>query len=374
MWSADDLGADRSGSSRVMEGSSWIAIRRAAGASTRPSPSPSRAGRPLLGFGWHKSPPTTWDEETGRGEAYFTFVYGANVAEVEVDAETGKVEVLNVTAAHDVGRAISPAMVRSQICGGIAMGLGYGVLENFGIDHGIPASWNLDEYLIATSLDMPEVEAIIVENPDPLGPFGAKSIGEPATEIAAPAIVNAIAHAVGRRVRDLPADLEMVLLGRRLTKVSPLATAPGFRGNGGTDMRRFRFSRIESLDELLDWKARFGTEARPIAGGTDLIVAMREGRPRSSSRSRSGTSRRTRELKGIRHRGGVGSGKGGTCVPRRSARDTCRDLAASSEIEEVGWASRGGRHPRSDRRRSATAARSAATSAMLRLAPTPFRR
>ncbi len=181
-------------------------------------------GRPLLGFGWHKSPRTTWDEEKGQGEAYFTFVYGANVAEVEVDAETGKVEVTKVTAAHDVGRAISPAMIRSQICGGIAMGLGYAILERFGIDDGIPTSWNLDEYLIATSLDMPEVEAIIVENPDPLGPFGAKSIGEPATEIAAPAIANAIAHAVGRRVRELPADLEMVLLGRRLTKISPIAT------------------------------------------------------------------------------------------------------------------------------------------------------
>jgi CO/xanthine dehydrogenase Mo-binding subunit len=184
-------------------------------------------GRPLLGFGWHKSPRTTWDEEKGQGDAYFTFVYGANVAEVEVDAETGKVEVTKVTAAHDVGRAISPAMIRSQIYGGIAMGLGYGTLERFGIDEGIPTSWNLDEYLIATSLDMPEVEAIIVENPDPLGPFGAKSIGEPATELAAPAITNAIAHAIGRRVRELPADLEMVLLGKRLTKLSPIATKTG---------------------------------------------------------------------------------------------------------------------------------------------------
>jgi CO/xanthine dehydrogenase Mo-binding subunit len=231
---ADDLGADRS---RLIARDGRIFVDRdpARGRSFDEAAALAFArGRPLLGFGWHKSPTTTWDEEAGRGEAYFTFVYGANVAEVEVDAETGKVTVLNVTAAHDVGRAISPAMVRSQIYGGIAMGLGYGVLENFGIDHGIPSSWNLDEYLIATSLDMPGVDAIIVENPDPCGPFGAKSIGEPATELAAPAIVNAIAHAVGRRVRDLPADLEMVLLGRRLTKVSPLATAPA---SGETEER-----------------------------------------------------------------------------------------------------------------------------------------
>jgi CO/xanthine dehydrogenase Mo-binding subunit len=175
-------------------------------------------GRPLLGFGWHKSPRTTWDEATGQGDAYFTFVYGANIAEVEVDVETGRVEVLKVTAAHDVGRAISPAMVRSQIYGGVAMGMGYGILERFGIDDGIPTSWNLDEYLIATAVDMPDVETVLVENPDPLGPFGAKSVGEPATEITAPAITNAIAHALGRRIRELPADLEMVLLGKRLRK------------------------------------------------------------------------------------------------------------------------------------------------------------
>jgi CO/xanthine dehydrogenase Mo-binding subunit len=173
-------------------------------------------GRPLLGFGWHKSPQTTWNETTGQGEAYFTFVYGANVAEVEVDMETGKVDVTRVFAVHDVGRAISPAMIESQIDGGIAMGLGYAVLERYGLQDGIPEVANFDEYLIATSLDMPEVTTLLVENPDPAGPFGAKSIGEPATEIAAPAIVNAIAHATGRRVRALPADLESVLLGERL--------------------------------------------------------------------------------------------------------------------------------------------------------------
>lgn len=173
-------------------------------------------GRPLLGFGWHKSPKTSWDEATGQGLAYFTFVYSANIAEVEVDMETGKVDVTRVCAVHDVGRAISPAMIESQIDGGIAMGLGYAVLERYGLQDGIPEVTNFDEYLVPTSLDMPEVKTVLVENPDPAGPFGAKSIGEPATEIAAPAIVNAIAHATGRRVRALPADLEGVLLGERL--------------------------------------------------------------------------------------------------------------------------------------------------------------
>lgn len=174
-------------------------------------------GRPLLGFGWHKAPRTTWNESDGQGEAYFTFVYSANVAEVEVDVETGKVDVLRVVAVHDVGRAISRAMIESQVGGGIAMGMGYALLERYGLDCGIPEAANFDEYLIPTALDMPEVATVLVENPDPAGPFGAKSIGEPATEIAAPAIVNAIAHATGRRVRALPADLESVLLGAPLS-------------------------------------------------------------------------------------------------------------------------------------------------------------
>ena len=96
------------------------------------------------------------------------------------------------------------------------MGLGYGTLEHYELHKGVPLARNLDEYLIATSMDMPAVDAILVENPDAVGPFGAKSIGGPATELAAPAIINAVAHATGRRVRELPADLESVLLGRRL--------------------------------------------------------------------------------------------------------------------------------------------------------------
>jgi len=175
-------------------------------------------GRSLLGFGWHKAPATSWDERRGSGDAYFTYVYSANVAEVDVDTETGKIDVIRVTAVHDLGKAISPAMVRSQICGGIAMGLGFGTLERFDSDWGIPATLNLDEYLIPTSLDMPEVAPIILENPDPAGPYGAKSIGEPATEIAAPAILNAVAHATGRRVTELPGDLETVLLGKHLMR------------------------------------------------------------------------------------------------------------------------------------------------------------
>jgi CO/xanthine dehydrogenase Mo-binding subunit len=177
-----------------------------------------RRGKPLYGFGWFKSPKTSWDEETGQGEAYFTFVYGCNVAEVEVDTETGKVDVVNFVACHDVGKAISRGGVLGQIYGGVAMGLGYGLLEEFDFEDAVPKQLNFDEYLIPTSMDVPSIKPIVVENEDAAGPFGAKSIGEPANEIAAPAIVNAITNATGKRVYELPANLERVLLGYKLTR------------------------------------------------------------------------------------------------------------------------------------------------------------
>jgi CO/xanthine dehydrogenase Mo-binding subunit len=175
-------------------------------------------GKPMIGLGWHKSPPTSWREEQGQGEAYFTFVYGANVAEVEVDTETGKVDVIDFVSVHDVGKAINRATVIGQICGGVAMGLGYGLLEEFDIEDGVPKQLNFDEYLIPTSMDVPRVRTIIVENEDPAGPFGAKSVGEPTNELAAPAIVNAICNATGKRIYEIPANLERVLLGHKLAR------------------------------------------------------------------------------------------------------------------------------------------------------------
>ena len=175
-------------------------------------------GKPIIGLGWHRSPPTSWHEEEGHGEAYFTFVYGANAAEVEVDTETGKVDVIDFVSVHDVGKAINRGMVVGQMCGGVAMGLGYGLLEEFELEDALPKQLNFDEYLIPTSMDVPRIKTIIVENEDPMGPFGAKSVGEPTNELAAPAIVNAITNATGKRIYELPANLERVLLGHKLTR------------------------------------------------------------------------------------------------------------------------------------------------------------
>jgi CO/xanthine dehydrogenase Mo-binding subunit len=177
-----------------------------------------KKGRPMYGFGWHKSPQTSWDEHNGQGEAYFTFVYGANVAEVEIDTETGKVDVVNFVSCHDVGKAINRNSVLGQFYGGIAMGLGYGLLEEFDFEDSVPKQLNFDEYLIPTSMDVPNITPIIVENEDAAGPFGAKSIGEPTNEIAAPAIINAIYNATGKRIYEIPATIERVLLGHKLTR------------------------------------------------------------------------------------------------------------------------------------------------------------
>lgn len=172
----------------------------------------------LSAYGWYKGPEISWDEEKGCGNPYFTYVYGCQIAEVEVDTGTGELTVLEMAAAHDVGRAINPANVKGQIYGGVMMGLGYGIMEELEVERGMIKAKNFHDYLIPTIKDMPDIKPVIVENPDPDGPFGAKSIGEPTLELGSAAIANAVAHASGRRIRSLPLNLERVLIGRSLHK------------------------------------------------------------------------------------------------------------------------------------------------------------
>jgi len=158
-------------------------------------------------FGVFKAPRVTWDEHTGQGDAYFTWVYGCQAVELTVNKKTGKVKLLNAVAAHDVGHAVNPEMVRGQIYGGMAMSAGFGLHEEVKAPDGRMTTLNLNTYRIPRSMDMPEMKAIIVENPDPVSPTGAKSIGEPANEIFAPAIANAIYHATGQRHCSSPIRL-----------------------------------------------------------------------------------------------------------------------------------------------------------------------
>ena len=155
-------------------------------------------------FGYFQAPSVTWDEETGQGDAYFTYVYSCQAAEVEVDRKTGKVKVLKVTAAHDIGKAINKEMVEGQIFGGIVQGMGMALIEDIIMVDGHIQQTNLNKYKIPKATDMPDMQAIIVENPDPTSPTGAKGIGEPALEITAPAIANAVYNATGYRSYSMP--------------------------------------------------------------------------------------------------------------------------------------------------------------------------
>jgi len=137
----------------------------------------------------------------------------AYFAEVEVDTETGEVKVLKFITAVDCGTAINPMTVEGQCEGGIQEGLGYALTEDFFVNKetGVLESDNFTTYKMPGSLDMPETEIIIINKPDPKGPFGAKGVGEPALVGIAPAIANAIYDAVGVRVTDLPITPEKVL-------------------------------------------------------------------------------------------------------------------------------------------------------------------
>jgi len=146
------------------------------------------------------------------GMPHVLFVFGAQIARVEVDPELGDVEVTHLTAVHDVGRVISKAGVEGQIEGGIAMGLGYALYENMtlkGRDHWVDG---FTEYLMPTSMDMPKhLETILLEIPESSGPYGAKGIGEIPLVPTAPAVANAVYDAVGIRVKTLPITPEKLV-------------------------------------------------------------------------------------------------------------------------------------------------------------------
>ena len=152
-------------------------------------------------------PPTTPLDDDGQGIPYASYAFAAQIAQVEVDTGLGTVAVNRVVAAHDVGRAINPLQVEGQIHGGIAQGLGLALMEEY-----IPGrTENLHDYLIPTIGDVPPIDVLLIEEADPLGPYGAKGVGEPALIATAPAILNAIADATGVRLHRAPATPDRVL-------------------------------------------------------------------------------------------------------------------------------------------------------------------
>jgi len=176
-------------------------------------------GKFLVGEGaFTPGPGQNFDPETGKMTAIASLAFGACVAEVEVDTETGVVDVLKLVQAYEIGKAINPLLVKGQINGGAMMGIGFALTENnmpfypsanMAID-------SLDDYIITTAADMPlEMKHAIVEIPHPNGPRGAKGFAEMTASAPAPAILSAIHDAIGVWITDYPATPERVLRALR---------------------------------------------------------------------------------------------------------------------------------------------------------------
>lgn len=159
---------------------------------------------PLRKFAVFTAQTVQIDPETGQGAPYWPYTFSACAVEVEVDTETGQVEIIKAAHAQDVGRAINPKLIEGQMDGGFAMAMGYVIYEDIGLENG--KIWNnrLSSYIIPTSMDMPEIQNIIVEDPESTAPYGAKGIGEPVMISVGPAILNAIYDAVGVRITEIP--------------------------------------------------------------------------------------------------------------------------------------------------------------------------
>ncbi len=166
---------------------------------------------PLRVIRQYEPPPgIAWDDATFRGDAYATYGWGCDVAEVELDPVTYEVRPTRVTAVVEIGRAVNPLMVAGQVEGGTAQGLGYALLEDVVMREGRMANAQLTNYMIPTTLDTPPVDVTILESPCRHGPFGAKGVGEMPMSGPGPAVANAVRH-LGLDVRSLPITPEKVL-------------------------------------------------------------------------------------------------------------------------------------------------------------------
>ena len=159
----------------------------------------------------HVPPPWIhWDDDTYQGDAYPTYSWGCDVVEIELDRDTYEARPRHVTVVQEFGRPIHPALALGQIEGGTVQGLGYALLERVVMRDGAMANPTLTNYTIPTTLDIPELDVVMLENPYDGGPFVAKGLGELPMDGPAPAVVNALRH-LGLDLREIPATPEMLL-------------------------------------------------------------------------------------------------------------------------------------------------------------------
>ncbi|MBU1238268.1 xanthine dehydrogenase family protein molybdopterin-binding subunit [Myxococcota bacterium] len=161
--------------------------------------------------GWYRSESREYDPETGQGQAYPFYAFGGHVVHLAIDKETGQIKIKNVFAVHDVGKIINRVGIEGQVHGGTVQGLGWATMEEFRLREGVMLNAGFTDYLIPTSLDVPEsIEMDFIEEPEAQGPFGAKGIGEPSFISVGGAVLNAVAHATGKPVTSLPLTPETV--------------------------------------------------------------------------------------------------------------------------------------------------------------------
>lgn len=155
-------------------------------------------------------PDTVTPDQTGYGHPSPNYPFAAHVAEVEVDPDTGKIKVVGYWAAHDSGTILNPVAAKGQVVGAVAQGIGWVLMEQLKVQDGRVQNPSLMDYRMPGAADVPQVQVEFIEAPDPNGPFGAKSVGEVALDPVPGAITNAIAHAIGKRGRDLPFTPEKI--------------------------------------------------------------------------------------------------------------------------------------------------------------------
>lgn len=171
--------------------------------------------RPAVATFTYRPPKTTpYDPQTGKSEPNFAYGYVAQAVQVEVDCETGQVRLLEVISTNDVGKAVNPQQVVGQIEGAVVQAMGYVITENFVQKDGLPLTQQLSTYLIPTVLDIPErVEPVVLEYADPIGPYGARGMGEMPYLPLAPAIMAAVHDATGVWFHEFPLTPDRVLRG-----------------------------------------------------------------------------------------------------------------------------------------------------------------
>ncbi len=156
-------------------------------------------------------PSTEMSDEHGMGNISMSYAFGTQAVLVEVDEETGKVQVLKVVAVHDAGRILNPNGAEGQIQGGVVMSLGYALCEQLILEQGMVLNPSFADYKLITSLEVPEIKVFFVGSPDPAGPFGAKGLGEHGCIPTAAAVANAVYDAVGARIFELPITPDKVV-------------------------------------------------------------------------------------------------------------------------------------------------------------------